>query len=275
MSDKLSDDELRFILHHYPYAVKYILACDKKDLSEKELFQRMQHNRETIYCNLADLPTIEKQRPVGVVLPREDFRRQYFLADFKNYEYITASWPRNKDNIPYRYLFDYVPVSHGSATAEEQNHRELIWNFKYDISKVDGLKHYKSLTYVVDCYSKLLKEEFGDLLSDITFVCVPTSSAESYNLRFREFAARLCKATGMFNAFDYIRIAGTRTPKHLNGNNNKCKIYIDTDWFKFRFVLYFDDVITTGSSLSEFANTLTQYGAFTIGALFIGQTIKH
>ena len=52
------------------------------------------------------------------------------------------------------------------------------------------------------------------------------------------------------------------------------KFNLDSDFFKDKYVILFDDVITTGASVERFKNKMENAGATVIAALSVGKT-KH
>lgn len=61
--------------------------------------------------------------------------------------------------------------------------------------------------------------------------------------------------------------------KHLGGTSD-AEFCIDASYFKDRYILLFDDVITSGASMERFKRTLESIGAIVIGGISIGKT-KH
>lgn len=77
----------------------------------------------------------------------------------------------------------------------------------------------------------------------------------------------------MANGFDYITVTKDGGAKHL-GQDANSEISINTSFFKNRYILLFDDVITSGRSMEKYARIFKQYGATVICGMSIGQT-KH
>lgn len=88
-----------------------------------------------------------------------------------------------------------------------------------------------------------------------------------------DFSNELCKLTGMTNGYPYIRVKEDGDAKHTGGTK-KPRYDIDKEFFKGKFVLLFDDVITRGESMGLFGIALKGFGAEVIGGFSIGIT-KH
>lgn len=63
------------------------------------------------------------------------------------------------------------------------------------------------------------------------------------------------------------------TPKHLGGDGNPT-IEINSNYFRGKYVVLFDDIITSGRSMSRMKSLLESAGANVICGLSIGKT-KH
>ena len=75
----------------------------------------------------------------------------------------------------------------------------------------------------------------------------------------------------MYNAYPHIRITSEGGAKHEGGTGVASKSY-DTEWFNEKYVVLFDDVRTSGSSISTEKNILESLGAHVICAITLAQT---
>ena len=109
---------------------------------------------------------------------------------------------------------------------------------------------------------------FGDKVKDIVFSCVPASSAEKNELRYKEFSARVCELSGTGE-----RLTVHEHRKDKEKTVSKVRI-IDFDevFFKGKDVLCFDDILTTGNSWAAYGSQLEQLGANIVGGFFLGKT---
>lgn len=183
-------------------------------------------------------------------------------------------WPLTREGIPYRYFHDYVPVGTSGINHQDYYHiRRLVWDFKYAHDNVTPYNHVKALCKVYEMVAQDILSVFGEDASKLTLFCVPASTHEKTWLRYCEFSRLLCRHTGMTDSFSYVSMMTDRTPKH-EGGYRKDNYVLDTYFFNGKFVLMFDDVITTGESLNMARMVLEKAGATVIVAYSIAKTIK-
>ena len=163
-------------------------------------------------------------------------------------------------------LYDYVPMRF-EATPREKQIRSLIWDFK------DG-KRTKQVAAIVA--AKIL-EKFGSFAENIVFACVPASSADRTETRYRDFCEEVARLSGCINGYNAIRVEGQRLAVHETRYGKAIKntevISFNADFFNGARVLVFDDVLTRGNSYATFANALEELGAEVLGGLFLGKTV--
>lgn len=75
----------------------------------------------------------------------------------------------------------------------------------------------------------------------------------------------------MENAFGHIQIVEDAVPKHLGGTGIPV-LQFDESFFKDKYVILFDDIITKGNSMLRFKNKLESCGATVIAGVSIGKT---
>lgn len=78
-------------------------------------------------------------------------------------------------------FFEYLPMQYRQATEREWQIRKMIWSFK------DG-KAYLNIAWMI---ANKLHQVFGDDVKNIVFACVPASSADKNELRYKGLL-RLC-----------------------------------------------------------------------------------
>lgn len=165
-------------------------------------------------------------------------------------------------------LFEYLPTRY-EATPRDWEVRRFIWDFK------DGNRSLGAAKVVAD---RLIKQ-FGEGIKQMTFVCIPASSAEKNEKRYHQFSEEVCRLTGAANAFDAITVSGSRLAIHETKRGAK-QVYdaevieFDEQFFNGRQVIVFDDIITRGYSYARFACKLESFGASVIGGLFLAKTIN-
>lgn len=174
-------------------------------------------------------------------------------------------------------MYYYYPTTCEFEVGEfEWAIRNLIWDFKANphvsmpLEKILS-KHKTALRIVANQMKKCLIHFFEGHINQLTLVCVPSSSKEVSQRRYEDFSSILCEELSMINAYQYVHIKTDGEAKHLGGNR-KAQIEYDTEFFKDKFVLLFDDVITSGSTMESVRNDLENLGAKVIGGFSIGKT---
>ena len=188
-----------------------------------------------------------------------------------------SSWDLLAGVFRYSYLFYYYPTNCDfEATEEEWNARWFVWNFKNDPDQTSNFEHQQALDNAIPMLKKKILKTFDtDSLKYLTLVCIPASSQIKTQARYEEFSKRICDELGMINAYPYIKVVSEKAAKHLGGAGIDLKnLSFDEDFFKGRYVLLFDDVITKGDSMLKFKHKMESLGAFVVGGLSLGKT-KH
>ena len=172
---------------------------------------------------------------------------------------------QGRDRLMVSFL-KYYPVRFTDVSMESQIARDLIWGFKKG--------QYTDI--VAKNTATKMKQCFGKGTSDLTFVCIPASTAEKNDTRYRDFSDLVCRLTGAANGFDHVQILEDRLSLHENHHEKSIDtvsaIDFDAAFFNGRKVLCFDDVITRGVSFSRFADKLESMGASVVGGFFLGKT---
>ena len=94
-------------------------------------------------------------------------------------------------------FFDYLPTKY-EANKREWSIRRMIWDFK------DG----KRSASVAELVAKKMREQFGAEVCNVTLVCIPASSGEKNEIRYKAFAEEVARLTGCRNAYKAITIEG-------------------------------------------------------------------
>ena len=210
----------------------------------------------------------ERQRKERVQREKEE-RKRNALPSLKR---CVSSWETLAFNIPYNFLLHYYPTTCDfEATEDEWDDRRLVWNFKNTPGKTSEEEHEEAIDEVIPRLTSLLENTFGNYLDLLTLVCIPASSEANNNARFEDFSERLTNETDMDNAFDHIQVVEDATPKHLGGTGTPV-LHFDENFFKGRYILLFDDVITKGNSMLRFKLKLEALGATVIAGVSVGKT---
>lgn len=178
----------------------------------------------------------------------------------------------NMANMDYKtlgYLVSYYPSRIKNVGEEGQKARKLIYDFKDGRNDAD--------IAVADMTASLLIEKLGEEeLSDMMLVCVPASTTEKNEIRYKRFYERVSELTGIANGYDCIRVEGDRLAVHERHHKKSITrtqvIMFDAMMLLGKKVVVFDDVITSGKSFSLFAEMLEAYGAEVVGGMFLGKT---
>lgn len=163
-------------------------------------------------------------------------------------------------------FFDYLPTKY-EANPREWKIRKFIWGFK------DG----KFTHEAAEIVARKLREVFGQYTQNIVFACIPASSAQKNEIRYRSFSDEVCRLAGTANAYHAISIEGSRLAIHETKSSKTVSnveiINFDKEFFKGKKVVVFDDIITQGYSYARFACMLESFGAQVLGGLFLGRTL--
>ena len=177
-------------------------------------------------------------------------------------------------------MYNYYPTTCDfEADEEEWAVRNLIWNFKANPNKPMPLfnimhLHRQAAQNVSAKMCMCLRKFFGDSISKLTLVCIPSSKQEVTQRRYEDFSSMICTNLGMENAYSYIHVTEDGEASHLGGNVH-AQISIDSNFFRGKYVLLFDDVITSGRSMENFKYKLEHLGAKVIAGFSIGRTVHN
>ena len=166
-------------------------------------------------------------------------------------------------------FFPYQSTKNRHATSEEWKIRRLIWDFK------DG----RSFINVAYMTANKIQKLYGEESKNIVFACVPASSIEKNEKRYKAFSSMVCELCGTINAYEHISIEGEKLAVHESKEAKTLYpvqvINFDKQFFKGKRVLVFDDILTKGFAYARFANQIEKLGAEVLGGIFIGKTVLH
>lgn len=183
-----------------------------------------------------------------------------------------------KYDIPFFALYNYYPMNleNFKHTSKEFSICHDIWDFKAN-SKVCKdefnlkLKHELVCKKITPIVINCLRDFLGDDTSLLTFLLVPASNAATYKIRYSWFAPYVCKELNMADAYPYVKYIEDGEAKHLGGGKSARYIF-DSDFFRGKIVVLFDDVITTGRTLMDVKVVLESLGAIVLCAVTLGVT---
>ena len=173
--------------------------------------------------------------------------------------------------VPYVFLYYYVPVKYQhdkeySFTQEVETSCHKIWNFK------DGIDQEWAINAVTEVLALRPYSYNGKSHPKLTFVCIPASTIDSNNQRFKYFSAAICERLYLNNGFDHIKIVKEKTPKHISGVESESELEIDPFFFAGKDIILFDDVVTKGHSMQKLMQKLQAVNAKTVLCLSLGKT---
>ena len=262
----------------YPYGMTQLLseAGEEREFRWQwdDWVQTIGRHQDYIFSNIGRIRSLEKQTFIHQARMLLDLPTpSVILENVVKVRSMVEGWERTERlGLPYFALADYIPSRVKGVGADVWDVRNLVWHFKCDIERTTPMQHAEAMQTVLERMAAVLQSTFGPELQGLTLVCIPASSTVANDVRFAEFAERLCHATGMKNAHGHLRIIGRKKPKHL-GRGPGVKVELDNDWFRYRKVLFIDDIITTGGGYEFQAELMRVARAFVIGAVFIGHTI--
>ncbi len=213
-----------------------------------------------------DYKEIEKKRK------REEEERK--AVQKRELENCVSNWNCIGYSLHYNYLLRYFPTTcNFDATEDEWADRWLVWNFKNTPGKTSSIQHEQALGNLLPRLTRMLNNTFGEKLQLLTLVCIPGSSAEKTEARYKVFSNRLCSMTGMGNAYNHINVIRCGEEKKFGGQGiETSNLSFDADFFANKNVIIFDDIITKGESMLRFKRKLESLGAIVIAGVSIGKT---
>lgn len=218
---------------------------------------------------------LEKQRKEEERIRRE---REAKEKEFRELMQCVSAWDEpNRSCVKCFSLYYYYPTTcEWEANEDEWEIRNLIWNFKASPTKNQSsyeikVRHEGSLQRIIPDLERCLRYYFKDMVTKLTFVCIPSSKAIVTQRRYEDFSKILCDNLGMSNAYGHVHVVKDGEAKRLGGTI-RAEYSLDEEYFKDKYILLFDDVITTGGSMERFKNALHNTGAKVIAGVSLGRT---
>lgn len=164
-------------------------------------------------------------------------------------------------------FYQYLPTRY-EADKNQWAVRNLVWAFKAG----------RRSSIVARLVASYLRKTFGADCSNLTFVCIPASSAEKTISRYQAFCEEVSVISGCINGFGAVRVSGQRMAIHESRTAKRVEdthvVYFDRQALEGRRCIVFDDVITRGGSFARFSRGLEMFGASVVAGLFLAQTIN-
>ena len=227
------------------------LLEEKRQQEERE---RLQREKEEELRRKEDE---RRKKEEEIRLAQEEHKK--FVARI---HHAVSNWHDDR-GFPYNAHIPYFP-NKTLHTFIQQDAQELVLDFKNGDSDIQEI--------YIEQLTLLLKKTFKDDLARLTFVCIPASNEEDNEFRYEFFSSAICENTGMTNAYGHIKIVESATSKHLGGTS--AQLIFDSDFFNGKYVILFDDIITTGKTVLKMKQELEHFGADVICAISFGITTQ-
>lgn len=167
----------------------------------------------------------------------------------------------------YYVIHDYYPLSGigNDVDINIKTIRSFIYSFK------DG--HKADVEYAANIIVESIKKESVNL-ENTCLMIIPASKPEKTNKRFKYFCSIVAKALNIENGFNYLSAIEHEETKGTSNKNITPYLIINSEQYKGKNVLLFDDIITSGSSFKQVSAKLLETGAKSITGIFIAKTTR-
>lgn len=172
-------------------------------------------------------------------------------------------------------LHRYYPKNrYNNVSDEDQKIRELIYCFKNKFHNKTQIQIDWARSVFCDEVTTLLHRFYEDNLSDIWFCTAQASTPESAEQRFKFFCEKVSNACGVKNGFDLIKVIGTKLSASTEGGvrGDISNLSIDSS-VRGKKIVLFDDIITSGQSLSNLRKAILTKGATWVDCIAFGKTV--
>ena len=180
-------------------------------------------------------------------------------------------WPMLPNGTHFTWIVDYAAYNaFGTFELSDKDweNRNLISNFKGNSELTTEIDHQYALQEAIKMVTFHINNVFGSEAKGLTFVCVPASKKYHTERRFENFSKAVCDATEMENAYNHFSY------EVVDDEDEPDTLLVDEPYFKGKKVLVFDDLISTGESISRFIDKLKNLGADVVAAMSLGKTLR-
>ena len=157
-------------------------------------------------------------------------------------------------------FYPYVPARFKNVSEDIKQYRELVYSFKSG-------ERYEEVAQLT-----------ADKVTEIVFTCIPASSAEKNELRYKKFSERVCELSDAVNGYEHLKVAADKKAIHESREKRSKQtdimqnIDIDGEWFRNRSVVTMDDCLTSGKSWTALGSKLEEFGAEILAGYFLSKT---
>lgn len=253
----ISDPSVR---EEYQGAVEYYNTCQdaQRTRQRQEAEQRERQERER--------QALARQEAERQVREAEQARRR----EVRN-RYIVESLSGGGECFCLHY---YYKTSHGAVSDGDQRTRNLVFAFKDKFHNKSIFEINRARSVFSDEVSTLLKKLYGDSIGDVWFCTAQASTPESADRRFKAFCEKVSAACGVNNGYELIEVTGTKLSASTEGGvrGDISNLSISSAVMGKKIVL-FDDIITSGKSMSNLKSALLAKGAASVDCVAFGRTV--
>ena len=176
------------------------------------------------------------------------------------------------NDIGIYYIYDYTPQSRNQTESgkEPDAIQKFIWAFKNDSNDFSGQQYQKALERAEKAFISLM-HELG-FSPDTVLICVPTSSQEKYQRRWKRFSMDVCRELGIVNGYPWVKVKGSSVPSHFGGGGFD-NVTFDMARLKGKDVILFDDLVTSGWTMRRTSEALEKAGANVVAHVALAKTV--
>ena len=124
-------------------------------------------------------------------------------------------------SLKFFYLYKYYPydeINDQTLAKTDISNRYLIWDFK---NSPDKERKPEDVLRVRNIIIERLYQSLSKIDKDwstVVLLCLPASTQEAYEARYKEFSDMLCNKIGLINGYEYIHYIEDGIPKHEGGD---------------------------------------------------------
>ena len=108
----------------------------------------------------------------------------------------------------------------------------------------------------------------------LSLMVIPASTRQRHEQRFKDFCITTSRLLRITNGYDAISVIHDR--EEYKGRQDKDKtanLHFDETAIRDRHILLFDDLLTTGTGLSQVSRRLLACGALSVTGIFLAKTL--